>query len=207
MLTSNPAPQRSTKPVPRPVWDIVLDLPFGKLGLRCSETEVVELVYLPAATPSRAAQTALAREVQAQLQAYCRNPRHPFDLPLAPAGTAFQRRVWALLRDIPCGATRTYGDAARQLTSAARAVGQACGANPYAPVIPCHRIVAANGLGGFAHSTDVAGELLRIKHWLLLHERGAASREVQAPLWMSPHTEAAAADDASQGQHRGADDA
>ena len=184
----------------------MLDLPFGKLGLCCSETEVLALDYLPVATPVRAAQTALAREVEAQVQAYCRDAAYRFDLPLAPAGSAFQRRVWALLRDIPCGATRTYGDAARQLASAARAVGQACGANPYAPVIPCHRIVAARGIGGFAHSTDAAGELLRIKRWLLLHERGAAAQELQAPLWMSPHADVAAADDVTRELYRGAGD-
>ncbi|MDE1951667.1 MAG: methylated-DNA--[protein]-cysteine S-methyltransferase [Betaproteobacteria bacterium] len=175
MPASNHVPQRVAQPVHPPRWDAVLELPFGKLGLRCSETEVLALEYLPAATPPRTAPTLLAREVQAQLQAYCRDPGHRFDLPLSLAGTAFQRRVWALLSEIPCGTTRTYGEAARQLGSAARAVGQACGANPYAPVIPCHRIVATAGLGGFAHSTDAAGELLRIKRWLLLHERAAAS--------------------------------
>ncbi|MHB1666961.1 MAG: methylated-DNA--[protein]-cysteine S-methyltransferase [Thiomonas sp.] len=209
MSASNLVPQRSAQPALQPSWDAVLDLPFGKLGLRCSETEVRALEYLPAATPPRAARTPLAREVQAQLQAYCRDPGHRFDLPLAPAGTAFQRRVWALLREIPRGATRTYGEAARQLGSAARAVGQACGANPYAPVIPCHRIVAAAGLGGFAHSTDAAGELLRIKRWLLLHERGSATEGAQAALGLSQsqHAEAVATGGMAQSLHPGAGNA
>ena len=154
----------------QPHWDAVLELPFGKLGLRCAPAEVQALEYLPDATPPLSPVSSLAREVRAQLLAYCRNPHHRFDLPLAAAGTAFQRRVWALLVETPCGFTQTYGEAARKLGSAARAVGQACAANPYAPVIPCHRVVAATGLGGFAHSLDAGGELLRMKRWLLRHE-------------------------------------
>ena len=151
-------------------FDAVLALPFGRLGVRCAVDQVVELVYLPAATPARVPASALAREVAAQMAAYCRDPDHCFTLPLAPAGTVFQQRVWDLMRGIPRGALMTYGEAARELGSAARAVGGACGANPYAPVIPCHRIVARVGLGGFAGSTDAAGELLGIKRWLLGHE-------------------------------------
>ncbi len=199
MPASNHVPQRVAQPAHPPRWDAVLALPFGKLGLRCSETEVLALAYLPAATPPRTAPTPLAREVQAQLEAFCRDPGHRFDLPLATAGTAFQRRVWALLSEIPCGTTRTYGQAARQLETAARAVGQACGANPFAPVIPCHRIVAAAGLGGFAHSTDAAGELLRIKRWLLLHEGAPANGAEQAV-----HALAAATGEVVQSQPCGA---
>lgn len=199
MPASNHMPQRVAQRVHPHRWDTVLELPFGKLGLRCSKTEVLALEYLPAATPPRTASTPLAREVQAQLQAYCRDPGHRFDLPLSPAGTAFQRRVWTLLREIPCGTTRTYGEAARQLGSAARAVGQACGANPHAPVIPCHRIVAAAGLGGFAHSTDAAGELLLIKRWLLLHEGAPANGAAQAV-----HALAAATGEVVQNQPCGA---
>ncbi|MDE2255221.1 MAG: methylated-DNA--[protein]-cysteine S-methyltransferase [Betaproteobacteria bacterium] len=154
----------------QPLWDAVLELPFGKVGLRCTAAEVQELEYLPDATPPVPPASSLAREVLAQLLFYCGNPRHRFDLPLAAAGTPFQRRVWALLVETPCGSTRTYGEVARKLGSAARAVGQACAANPHAPVIPCHRVVAVTGLGGFAHSLDPGGELLRIKRWLLQHE-------------------------------------
>ncbi|OIQ70519.1 methylated-DNA--protein-cysteine methyltransferase [mine drainage metagenome] len=154
--------------------EAVIALPFGRMALRCSAEQVVHLDYLapdarlvPPATP-------LGRELAAQLLAYCGNPGHRFDLPLASAGTMFQNRVWALLQRIPPGQTLTYGEAADRLGSAARAVGQACGANPFAPIVPCHRIVARGGLGGFAHSTQSDGHLLHIKRWLLLHE-GAGS--------------------------------
>ena len=103
-----------------------------------------------------------------QLLEYFRHGSARFDLPLALGGTPFQQRVWALLRTIPAGETRTYGEIARALGSAARAVGQACRANPCPIVIPCHRVVAARGLGGFAG--DTSGRRLAIKRWLLHHE-------------------------------------
>jgi methylated-DNA-[protein]-cysteine S-methyltransferase len=92
----------------------------------------------------------LLDEVAAQLDAYFRGRLCRFDLPLAPTGTAFQQAVWRAMRAIPYGATRTYGDLARELGSAARAVGGACGANPIPIVIPCHRVLAAGGMGGYS---------------------------------------------------------
>jgi methylated-DNA-[protein]-cysteine S-methyltransferase len=148
----------------------VIALPFGRMRLTCTADAVLLLDYLAPDAPLIPPQSALCREVASQLHAYCADPSHVFSLPLADSGTAFQRRVWALLQQIPCGQTRTYGDAAVELRSAARAVGQACAANPFAPVVPCHRIVARHGLGGFAHSSDGNGHLLGIKRWLLRHE-------------------------------------
>jgi methylated-DNA-[protein]-cysteine S-methyltransferase len=89
-------------------------------------------------------------------------------LPVAPAGTAFQQRVWGRLLHIPAGTTVSYGDLARELGTAARAVGGACRANPVPLVVPCHRVVAAHGLGGY--SGERAGDWLEKKRWLLAHE-------------------------------------
>ena len=108
------------------------------------------------------------RAITRQLDAYFRAPETHFDLPLELTGTAFQQRVWALLRTIPVGQTRTYGEIARELGSAARAVGQACRANPCPIVVPCHRVVGQRGLGGFAG--DRTGRRLTIKRRLLEHE-------------------------------------
>ena len=166
-------PPGSLSPPPAAPWDAVLQLPFGRLGVHCSEHELLYTEYLvgeAARTPATAPGSALLREVQAQLLAYCRDPGFRPDLPLAARGTPFQRRVWAAMCEIPPGRTRSYGDVARELDSAARAVGQACGANPFAPLVPCHRVVGGKGLGGFAHSSDEDGELLGIKRWLLRHE-------------------------------------
>jgi methylated-DNA-[protein]-cysteine S-methyltransferase len=88
-----------------------------------------------------------------------------------PAGTPFQLRVWHALMAIPAGQPATYGALAKRLGTGARAVGQACGANPLPILIPCHRVVAASGLGGFMHSA--AGTPLDVKTWLLAHERRA----------------------------------
>ena len=165
---------------PAVAWDAVLRLPFGTLGVRCDADAIRQTEYLDAAVPTHGAPGALAplvRELHEQLLAYCRNPRRLPDLPLRPVGSAFQRRVWAALREIPVGRTLRYGELARQIDSSARAVGQACAANPYAPLVPCHRVIAVHGLGGFAGSTDGAGEWLRIKRWLLLHEGALAAPE------------------------------
>lgn len=113
-------------------------------------------------------QNPIASETCRQLQAYLNEPAFCFDLPLEPSGTLFQQRVWQALVDIPCGQTQTYGALAKQLGSAALAVGQACGANPLPIVIPCHRVLGKHGLGGFMHHRD--GNPLAIKRWLLSHE-------------------------------------
>ena len=93
----------------------------------------------------------LVKEARAQIEAYLDGERTAFDLPLKPTGTDFQQRVWHAMQDIPIGAMETYGNLARRVGSAARAVGMACGANPLPIVIPCHRVVAAGGgLGGYS---------------------------------------------------------
>jgi methylated-DNA-[protein]-cysteine S-methyltransferase len=107
----------------------------------------------------------------AELQAYFGGePCRAFTMPLAPAlGTPFQRRVWAALRRIPCGTTWSYARLASEVGSVARAVGQANGANPLCLVVPCHRVIAADGtLGGYS------GGLER-KLWLLRHEGAFAN--------------------------------
>ena len=92
------------------------------------------------------------------------------------AGTHFQRRVWAEIAAIPLGQTHTYGQLAKSLKNAPRAVGQACGSNPYPIVVPCHRVVATGGgLGGFAR--ERGGFLLDVKRWLLTHENSELARK------------------------------
>ncbi|MBK1719557.1 methylated-DNA--[protein]-cysteine S-methyltransferase [Thiocystis violacea] len=102
------------------------------------------------------------------LSDYFERAAFTFDLPLELEGTPFQQRVWAVLRAIPAGRTRTYGEVAEELGSAARAVGQACRANPCPIVVPCHRVVGRRGLGGFAG--DTSGRRIAVKRWLLDHE-------------------------------------
>lgn len=103
-----------------------------------------------------------------QIHAYCRQPDFRFCLPMAPAGTDFQRRVWRLIATIPAGYTRTYAELASELGTSPRAVGGACRANPYPLLVPCHRVVAVHGLGGFSGASG--GRLLAFKRRLLTHE-------------------------------------
>jgi methylated-DNA-[protein]-cysteine S-methyltransferase len=151
-------------------FDAVLKTPFGALGVRTEGAAIAEIRFLPPGTPARKPRTALAERACKQLADYLADSKAGFDLPLAPAGTDFQRRVWRAIAAIPQGRTLTYGDIAQRLKSAPRAVGQACGRNPYPVVVPCHRVVAADGsLGGFAKARG--GYLLDTKRWLLAHER------------------------------------
>lgn len=107
-------------------------------------------------------------EAMDQLSAWRKDGRVTLNFPYRLEGTSFRQRVWAQIAAIPQGQTRTYGEIARILRSAPRAVGQACGDNPLPILIPCHRVVSQRGLGGFNHSAG--SELLRIKQWLLAHE-------------------------------------
>jgi methylated-DNA-[protein]-cysteine S-methyltransferase len=104
-------------------------------------------------------------ETRRQLDAYFAGRRRAFDLPLAPAGTGFQRRVWRALMDIPYGTTITYGELARRVGNprAARAVGAANGANAIAIIIPCHRVVAAGGIGGYGGGLEIKRRLLTLE--------------------------------------------
>lgn len=93
----------------------------------------------------------------------------PFkNITLLPQGTSFQKSVWYELRKIPLGEIRTYGEIASKLNTSPRAVGNACRQNPIQIIIPCHRVVSAKGIGGYAGETG--GRQLKIKRWLLMHE-------------------------------------
>jgi methylated-DNA-[protein]-cysteine S-methyltransferase len=162
------APCDSGKPAGLPGFDAKLDTPFGIVGVRTEGDALAQVVYLPRHAGALAPTNSLAERACAQIEKYIADPGYRFNLPLNPAGTAFQRRVWDMIATIPRGATMTYGDMARALCSGPRPVGQACGTNHFPLVIPCHRVVAAKGLGGFAHNSS--GYLIEVKRWLLLHE-------------------------------------
>jgi methylated-DNA-[protein]-cysteine S-methyltransferase len=149
-------------------FDAVLTLPCAAVGIRVRAVAIAEIAFLPFDTPDRPPSNGLAARACEQIRAYADDPARGIDLPLAIEGSEFQRRVWAAIARIPSGATRTYGELAEELGSMARAVGQACGDNRLPLAIPCHRVVAARGLGGFAHRTDRL--MLDVKRWLLAHE-------------------------------------
>ena len=152
------------------LFSAVVEAPFGAIGIRTEAGALRELVYLPPSFDARAPADPLAEKAARQLERYFVEPDFRFDLPLLPAGTAFQRRVWDVIAAIPRGDVLTYGEVARIIQSAPRAVGQACGRNWFPLVIPCHRVVASGGLGGFALHDDETGFHLGVKRWLLTHE-------------------------------------
>jgi len=151
----------------------VIQAPFGRLGIW---TEVIDgslmlakIDYLPIQSKLIAPRNLLAKEVQRQCLAYFKDPHFEFDIPLKPIGTVHQEKVWRNAQQIPLGQTATYGEIANKMKSGPRAVGNACGANPFPLITPCHRVVSAQGLGGYMKE-DSPGFYRAIKIWLLRHE-------------------------------------
>jgi methylated-DNA-[protein]-cysteine S-methyltransferase len=149
--------------------------PLGDL-LATRDDEGISGLYLPSGRhpvtpdPDWERDDAAFEDLRTQLGEYFAGTRQEFDVPLHARGTAFQQRVWQALRDIPYGETASYGETAAAIgaPTASRAVGLANGQNPISIVVPCHRVIGANGsLTGY-------GGGLEAKQWLLAHERGQA---------------------------------
>lgn len=140
----------------------------GRLRVVIDNGRVTQLDYDSRQAPTHKTLSAQARRIKQQIESYLRKPQHRFDIPLELHGTEFQQRVWRALQKIPLGQTRTYGQLADMLNSSARAVGNACRQNPVPLIVPCHRVVAKNGIGGFSGQTR--GVPIARKRWLLSHE-------------------------------------
>ncbi|MCX7136813.1 MAG: methylated-DNA--[protein]-cysteine S-methyltransferase [Proteobacteria bacterium] len=153
---------------PGELFDAKFFTPFAVLGIRAAGDLVTRIEYLPRGVATLEPTNKLAAKVCRQLERYLADPGFQFDLPFEFRGTAFQQRVWKAIHAIPSGKTLTYMDVAKKLKSAPRPVGGACGANRLPLVIPCHRVVASGGIGGFMHARG--GEPIQIKQWLLKHE-------------------------------------
>ncbi|MDT8384809.1 MAG: methylated-DNA--[protein]-cysteine S-methyltransferase [Gammaproteobacteria bacterium] len=169
---SKPSPRLSGQSSPWPGAVLPFALPGQPLWLAIYTTHsggaLCSIDIVPAPAVPLGPSTALAETVARQLEAYLQDPQRPFDLPLQMQGSEFQQRLWSALRAVPVGTTQTYGQLAQALRSGAQAVGQACRRNPVPIVVPCHRILAQSGIGGYAGA--VAGEQLCIKRALLAHE-------------------------------------
>jgi len=137
--------------------------PVGALSIFSDDEEIVALDWGRVEPDGDSPVLNAAAE---QLRQYFAGELATFDLPLRPEGTEHERAVWQAMCDIPFGETRTYGDLATATGSVARAVGGACGRNPIPVIIPCHRVVGADGsMTGFS-----GGEGVETKQWLLRHE-------------------------------------
>jgi methylated-DNA-[protein]-cysteine S-methyltransferase len=152
------------------IFSAIIEAPFGSVGIRTEAGQLRELVYLPSHFEEKTPSDALSEEAAQQITQYFKQPDFRFDLPLAKVGTAFQQKVWNVISSIPRGEVLTYGQVAHMIGSAPRAVGQACGANWFPLVIPCHRVTATGGLGGFSNQADGSGFHIGVKRWLLAHE-------------------------------------
>lgn len=146
---------------------ILFDTPYGLMGLG-EEQGAISALYLPGRGMPRIAtrETPLLAEGKGQLLEYFSGKRREFDLPLAPRGTSFREKVWAALCDIPYGETITYGQLAQRIGNpkAVRAVGQANHHNPIPIIIPCHRVVGADGsLTGYGGGLELKKALLELE--------------------------------------------
>ena len=146
-------------------FDATQETHLGWIALRMEEDQVCELALLQAMPQVNETPNPLAEQIMQRLQHYLDTGDWPQNLPVNAQGTEFQERVWAALRNIPAGSSLTYGELAKQLGTSARAIGGACRANPVLLLIPCHRVVAAQGNGGFAGHAD--GRWVDIKRRLL----------------------------------------
>lgn len=143
--------------------------PVGPLGIRLDDQGRLCSLDLLDSAPARESISPAVRPVLEVLEAYFTDPAAALRLPaLAPPATAFQQRLRRALLEIPAGTVLTYAELAARLGSAPRAVGQACRRNPVPVLVPCHRVVARSGPGGYAGATD--GPRLALKQWLLTHE-------------------------------------
>ena len=151
--------------------DALITTPFGAVAISSNDGQLA--IELLAAVPVGSVQVTkksdnpLVMQACQQIVQYLQAAAAKFDLPLTQQGTAFQQRVWQAIAAIPLGQVRTYGELARAIGSGPRAVANACGANNLPLLVPCHRVVAQHGLGGFMQGKENG---LLIKQWLLKHE-------------------------------------
>lgn len=149
-------------------YDALINAPFGAVAISVHGNQLA--INLLTESPSLENQPSidpLVKQAYKQIMQYLEQPTAQFDLPINVLGTSFQQRVWQAIAAIPVGQTYTYGQLAKQIGSGPRAVANACGANNIPLVIPCHRVVAQNGLGGFMQGKQNG---LLIKQWLLANE-------------------------------------
>ncbi len=140
--------------------------PVGILELKSTETHITQLQFTQSSGTSSRHIATVMEECIRQLDEYFAGKRQEFTLPLAPEGTRFQESVWAALQTIPYGQTISYKQLAEKVMNpkACRAVGSANGRNPIAIIIPCHRVIAADGsLGGYSGGLDVKIKLLQVE--------------------------------------------
>lgn len=156
----------------KPRYNAVIDLPFARIGVRADDDGLLGVARVSPTTRLKKADHPVAADVCQQLQRYSANSKFHFTVAMKVSGTPFQKKVWRALRKIPANQTVTYGEMAHAIGTSARAVGNACRCNPIPIVVPCHRVVAKNGTGGYMGKRE--GLAIQMKNWLLRHEASGA---------------------------------
>jgi methylated-DNA-[protein]-cysteine S-methyltransferase len=149
-------------------YDAVISAPFGAVGIRAQDDFLVGIELIPGNVEEKHSAQPFIQDIANQVRQYLDDPRVPLDVPYAVRGTPFQKRVWRAIAAIPSGQTLSYGELAQKVGSGPRAVANVCGANQVPLFIPCHRVVAKSGLGGFMQGIANG---LKVKQWLLDHEK------------------------------------
>lgn len=153
-------------------FDAVVTAPFGAVGIQVEHDYLTGLRLIPQAQAENVAEYCadqpFVQHAALTIQRYLADASVPLDIPFVLQGTPFQQRVWRVMQEIPLGEVWSYGELAERVHSGPRAVANVCGANLLPLLIPCHRIVAKQGLGGFMKGV---AQGLEIKRWLLQHEQ------------------------------------
>ena len=147
----------------------IINTPFGPITLSASEYYLQGIDLFNIQTDAVFQISLITQQLSQELKDFFIQAHNNWSIPLMYSGTDFQQKVWQYLRTIPIGETRSYSEVAKAINSSARAVGNACRANPFPIVVPCHRVVSTSGLGGFAGKID--GHEMTVKQWLIDHER------------------------------------
>lgn len=149
-------------------FDAVVAAPFGAVGIKVEHDYLSGLRLMPQAQAEYCADQPFVQHAALTIKRYLADASVPLDIPFLLQGTPFQQRVWRMMQQIPLGEVWSYGALAERVHSGPRAVANVCGANLLPLLIPCHRIVAKQGLGGFMKGVEQG---LDIKRWLLQHEQ------------------------------------
>jgi len=151
------------------VSQLIIRSPIGNILISLNGDEIDGIELFTSSVIKNEIHSEIQLKIMDQFTAYFKQAHNNWSLDLVKKGTPFQRQVWQYLHTISVGKTKTYSDIASALSTSPRAVANACRANPFAIVIPCHRVVAKTGLGGYYGKT--IGKELNVKQWLLDHEK------------------------------------
>lgn len=163
-----------------PCYTLVHEFVIGRVGIRTNGQQLIGLSYVDDQVPLHDSSDKLAHTVMEELSRFFESGHWTFTIPVKATGTPFQQRVWKQLQTIPAGETRNYQEVALQLGTSPRAIGGACRANPVPIIVPCHRVLAKSGLGGY--DGDWGQGKVSIKQWLLDHEQACSGSKPLANL-------------------------